>query len=83
VQVTTPAGTRDIHVTVGWGGSFGGNSLQQEIGLGDATSIVAIEVSWPATGKVQIFRDAEPDRVYRIIEGEDRLSVIPVSTFKL
>jgi hypothetical protein len=83
VRVTTPTGKRDIHATVGWGGSFGGNSLQQEIGLGDAISIVAIEVSWPATGKVQIFRDVEPDRVYRIVEGEDRLTVSPVRTFKL
>jgi hypothetical protein len=83
VQVTTPTGKRDIHATVGWGGSFGGNSLQQEIGLGDATAIVAIEVIWPATGQVQIFRDVTPERVYRIVEGEDRLAVVPARPFRL
>jgi hypothetical protein len=74
VQVATPRGPRDIHATVGTGGSFGGNSLQQEIGLGDASSIVAIEVSWPTTGKTQVFRDAALDRVYGIVEGEAGLA---------
>jgi hypothetical protein len=83
VQVMTPRGGRDIFATAGWGGSFGGNSLQQEIGLGDATSIIAIEVTWPATGEVQIFRGVEPDRVYRVVEGEDRLAVVPVKSFRL
>ncbi len=82
VQVATPRGPRDIHATVGTGGSFGGNSLQQEIGLGDASSIIAIEVSWPTTGKVQVFRDVALDRVYRIVEGEVGLKPVAVKSFK-
>ena len=48
VRVTPPAGSRDIYTTCGTGGSFGGNSLLQEIGLGDARAIESIEVRWPA-----------------------------------
>ena len=72
VRVTTPDGPRDIYSTCNTGGSFGGNSLQQEIGLGGATAIESIEVRWPATGETQIFRDAAMDRVYRIVEGDPR-----------
>lgn len=74
---------RDIYATVGSGGSFGGSSLQQEIGLGRAASIEAIEVTWPATGKTQTFRDVAIDRTYKVTEGEPGLAPIPVRPFDL
>ncbi len=78
VRVATPAGRpRDIYATCGTGGSFGGNSLQQEIGLGAATAIESIEVRWPATGENQVFRAVAMDRVDRLIEGEP--SLVPVA----
>jgi hypothetical protein len=83
VSVATPDGERDIYATVGTGGSFGGNSLQQEIGLGDARSIRAVEVTWPTTGQVQVFRDVAFDRFYRLVEGDDRLTPIDVKRFSL
>ncbi|HET6277454.1 MAG TPA: CRTAC1 family protein, partial [Candidatus Polarisedimenticolia bacterium] len=70
VRVQAPAGPRDIYSTVDSGGSFGGNSLQQEIGLGDARSIEVVEVRWPTTGEVQEFRNVALDRAYHLIEGE-------------
>ena len=69
VRVTTPSGPRDIYTVCGAGGSFGGNSLQLEIGLGAASGIEAIEVRWPA-GQTQTYRDVAMDRIYRIVEGE-------------
>ncbi len=36
--------------TVGDGGTFGSNSMELEIGLGDATSINQVEVQWPGRG---------------------------------
>ncbi|HEU4403050.1 MAG TPA: CRTAC1 family protein, partial [Candidatus Polarisedimenticolia bacterium] len=83
VRVRNAAGGRDIYATVGSGGSFGGNSLQQEIGLGDAVAIEAIEVTWPTTGEVQLFRDAPLDSVYSIIEGETALRPVQVKRFAL
>ncbi len=69
VVVSSPKGARSIHVTVGTGGSFGSSSLQQEIGLGDATSIDRVEVTWPATGQVETFSALEPRGFYLLREG--------------
>ena len=78
VRVVTPDGMRDIYAIEGTGGSFGGNSLQQEIGLGNARGIDSIEVRWPSTGAVQVYRDAVVDRVYRVVEGEPLLAAVEV-----
>ena len=81
VRVETTEGTRDIHATVGTGGSFGSQSLRQEIGLGLAQSIEFLEIRWPATGEVQIFRDPPMDRILLIREGADRF--VPVDIAKV
>ena len=78
VHLAMAPGGRDVYLTAGTGGSFGGNSLQQEIGLGAATGIEAIQVTWPATGEVQMFRDVAMDRVYRVVEGETGLQPVTV-----
>jgi hypothetical protein len=63
---------RSIHSSVGSGGSFGANSLQQEIGLGGAEQIVRVEVDWPTSGTHQVLFDLEADRCYEIREDADR-----------
>jgi hypothetical protein len=63
-------GRRDIHRQVGTGGSFGASSLQQEVGLGGATSIVSIDVRWPGSGTTQRFVDLALDRIYELREGD-------------
>jgi hypothetical protein len=55
---------------VGNGGSFGGNPLRQEIGLGAARRIVLLEVVWPATGAKQWVTGLRPGRRYLVREGE-------------
>lgn len=40
----------DIFRTAGTGGSFGGNSLWVEVGVGDAMAVEAVEVTWPIQG---------------------------------
>jgi len=60
---------RTVHRSVGAGGSFGSQSLQQEIGLGAAPRIEMLEVRWPASGNVQRFENVPADRVYRVTEG--------------
>src|SRR5687767_15342184 len=61
IRVSTSKGPRDIYQTVSSGGSFGDSSFQQETGLGDATAIESIEVTWPVTGRTQVFRDVAID----------------------
>jgi hypothetical protein len=69
-------GARSVHVVAGSGGSFGGSSMQQEIGLGRARSIEWINVRWPGSGTVQRLNGVQPNRVYRVIEGVDRLETV-------
>jgi hypothetical protein len=69
LHVDTPNGPRTIHATVGTGGSFGSQSLRQELGLGEATAVRALEVHWPGSGS-QTFTDLPFDRIVRIREGD-------------
>ena len=48
-------GTRPIYRTVGSGGSFGANPIEQHIGLGSKAKIVSLEVWWPASNTRQRF----------------------------
>jgi hypothetical protein len=63
--------TRDVYHFVGAVSSFGGNSLQAEMGLGAASRIVAMEVFWPRTKKTQKFTDVPLDRIVVVDEGSD------------
>jgi hypothetical protein len=71
---------RDVFAFVGTNSSFGGNSLQEEMGLGAATRIVKLEVSWPTTGVTQTFTDVPLDRVVRVDEDDAVLHVVAAST---
>jgi VCBS repeat protein/ASPIC/UnbV protein len=70
VRVRSARGARDIYATGSTGGSFGDSTLQQEIGLGDATAIESIEVRWPVSGATQVFRDVGMDQFVRIREAD-------------
>ncbi len=83
VTVITPNGDRDIYTTVTTGGSFGANSLQQEIGLGNATAIRAITITWPASGTTDVYTDVGLDRMWHIREGASAPVPIQLRTFDL
>ncbi|MEE8526890.1 MAG: CRTAC1 family protein [Thermoanaerobaculia bacterium] len=88
VQVVDETGAgehrmRSIHRVGGSGGSFGGSSLQQEIGLGRASRIVRITVVWPGSGTEQHFPPVEMDRAYLATEGEPELAVLEVPRIEL
>ncbi|HEV8629957.1 MAG TPA: CRTAC1 family protein [Thermoanaerobaculia bacterium] len=75
-------GRRSIHAVVGSGGSFGGNSLQQEIGLGGATAIESLVVRWPA-GASETFHGLQPRGVYRVVEGSGRVERLDLPSLHL
>jgi hypothetical protein len=81
VRLVTPHGERDVYAVVGTGGSFGGNSLQQEIGLGDANAIREVEVHWPTSNTTQKFANVTMDRIYSI--REEATEMTPVSLKRL
>ncbi len=62
--------TRSIHRQVGTNGSFGGNSLAEFLGLGNADSVARLTIRWPAGGEPQVFEAIPADRVIVVTEGE-------------
>ncbi|MBK8492162.1 MAG: CRTAC1 family protein [Saprospirales bacterium] len=69
VRATNPDGsTRELYRVVNTGGSYGSESLQQEIGLGDAQGSLFIEIIWP-NGKQEVFNSVPLNRFLRIKEG--------------
>jgi hypothetical protein len=75
VTVKRPGGKRSFYRTVGTGGSFGSSSVQQEIGLGDATAIEEIEVIWPIRALTkQVFRDVAMNKYVHITEGDTEVT---------
>jgi hypothetical protein len=77
VELKGPDGElRSIFRTVGNNGSFGGNSLVETIGMRDAVVADKVTVSWPVTGKTQVFHSVAADQFTEITEGSDTLRVI-------
>ena len=68
--------SRTIRAQVGSGASFGASSLQQEVGLGQATRVRSLEVWWPTSGLRQRFEDVALDQFVEIVEGQDELRVV-------
>ena len=69
VRLATPVGERSVYRWVSTGGSFGGSPLEQCIGLGDATEILALDLVWPTTGQTQTFNEVPLDASVRVEEG--------------
>jgi len=82
IRVITGGG-RVIHALVSPGGSFAGSSLQQEIGLGDEIAIESVEVTWPGSPKIQVYRGLSVDGTYRLVEGRAEAARITVHRFAL
>lgn len=80
LSVTTSKGEkRKIYNTVSDGASFGCNSLQQEIGLGDAASIDNVEVVWANGSAAAIaYGSVEMNQRVRIIEGKEAIEKMPL-----
>lgn len=76
-------GRRSVHAVAGSGGSFGGSSMQQEIGLGRAERIDSLVIVWPGSGSRQVYRQVELDRAYEAIEGEPALRPIALHGIRL
>ncbi len=72
-----------FHRTVNTGGSFGGNSLQLETGLGKAAIVNSITVQWPnAQRTVETFRNIEVNRVLKLKEGSGRVEYLERRQFQ-
>ena len=68
--------TRSIYRQIGGASSYGGNSLVETIGLGDARSVDRLSVIWPASRTRQTFRNIAADQAILVTEGTDSFRVL-------
>jgi hypothetical protein len=59
-----------VHRHVSSGSSFGGNPLQQTIGLAKAKSVATLEIYWPTTQTTQVFHDVAVNQAIEVTEFE-------------
>jgi hypothetical protein len=71
---------RSVYRDVNSGGSFGCSPLRREIGIGQATMVDEIEISWHGSKKIQVFKNVKPNTFYKIIEGNNQLLQVPLKT---
>jgi hypothetical protein len=64
-----------VHRHISSGSSFGGNPLEQTIGLGSARRIAELEIHWPTSGTTQVFHDLEVNQAIRVTEFADQFEV--------
>lgn len=61
---------RHLYRSINAGASFGGNSLELELGLGKATVIKNVEITWPCKDcPVENFTGLEINKAYQIVQG--------------
>ncbi len=82
VVLETPAGPREIHRAAGAVASFGGSTLRQELGLGDATRVTRLEIRWPRTAEAQVFTDVPLDAQLVVREGEPEFTLRERGSFR-
>ena len=74
---------RTIFRWVSSGGSFGGNPLRQQIGIGVADKIDSVEISWPTSKTSQQFDNIQCDQFIEITEGKKEINRLYYPKFKL
>jgi len=80
VEVEENGKSRHIYEMVTTGASFGGNSLQVEMGLGQAKAIKSLTVTWPSRkAEKQTFQNININQAYHLKEG-GQLEALPYNT---
>ena len=75
---------RHVYRTVGAVSSFGGNPMQQHIGVGSAQVVEELRIRWPSGSmNEQVFRHVAVDAAYNVEEGNEHLRSVARKTFTL
>jgi hypothetical protein len=72
---------RSVYRDVNSGGSFGSNPLRQHVGVGQAAAIKKIEITWPVTGKVQVFENVPVIVNIKITKGDSTFTSYNLARF--
>ena len=73
---------RHLYRWVNSGGSFGCNPLEQHLGLGQASEVARLEISWPKSATTQVFEHVAADQRLAIVEGAKAPRVVSVPAFR-
>lgn len=73
---------RSVYHTINSGSSFGANPYRQVIGIGTATKVDKLHITWPLPNSSQTFQDVVCDRSYRCTEGGE-LEVVELRRFEI
>tara|TARA_B100000686_G_C16714519_1_gene931191 strand:- start:991 stop:1611 length:621 start_codon:yes stop_codon:yes gene_type:complete len=83
LEFTEAGESRTVHATVSTGSSFGGSSLQQELGIGTAARVDRLSITWPTSKTVQNFYDLPVNKIYHIREDADRVDPVASLSFEV
>ena len=67
-------GVSQIREIEGGGSYLSQSDLRANVGLGIATKVDSVEITWLG-GKKQIFKDLDTDKFYLIEEGKDQIGM--------
>ncbi|RYZ35157.1 MAG: CRTAC1 family protein, partial [Sphingobacteriales bacterium] len=73
---------RIVYREVNSGSSFGANALEQHIGIGKATQIDRLEITWPGTNLRQEFTDIPANQFVKLIEGDSTIHPANAKAFQ-
>ncbi len=72
---------RTTYNVISKGASFGNNPLMLQAGVGKATVITEMEITWPGKNEKQVFHNLPANKIYRATEGKNMLEDISMNAF--
>lgn len=78
ISFTDKGVKRVVYRDVNSGGSFGSSSLRREIGIGQATVVDEIEITWSKSRQKQVFKNIQPNQLIKIKEGINTTTTVPL-----
>jgi len=76
VTFTENGVTRSVYRDENSGGSFGASPLRREIGIGSATVIDEIAITWPNSQQVEKFTNIKPCQFISITQGSNKIETV-------
>ncbi len=83
VRFTENGKQRSVFLDENSGGSFGCNPLRKQIGVGQATIIDKLIITWPVSGTVQTFENVKPNQFLHVVEGDKKFQTMDLHKLTL